>query len=90
MQAAAEMQVMGLMLNRCDSMLERQAQSRLMLEENRTKERAGAGNTPEKTFLASHDDGAKTLVLNSISKRRRPSCRCYCAAHSSKTGPEQN
>lgn len=45
-EAAAEMQVMGLMLNRCDSMLERQIQFHLMLEENTTKERAGARNTP--------------------------------------------
>lgn len=37
MQAVKEMQVMGLTLNRCDSMLERQ--SCLMLVENTTRER---------------------------------------------------
>lgn len=71
MQAAKEMQVMGLMLNRCDSMLERQTQSSLMLVESTTKERAAARSTPEKPFLASHGDSAKTLALNSISEPRR-------------------
>lgn len=50
---------MGLMLNRCDSLQERQTQSSLMLVENSTKERAGPRYTPEKPFLASHDDSAK-------------------------------
>lgn len=62
MQAVREMQVMGLMLNRCDSMLERQAQSNLMLMENTTKERAGARYTPKKPFLVSHGDSAETQV----------------------------
>lgn len=59
MQAVTEMQVMAIMLNRCDSMLERQTQSSLMLVENTTKEGAGARYTPGNPFLASHDDGAK-------------------------------
>lgn len=70
-QAVTEMQVTGLMLNRCDSMLVRQAQPSLMLVENITKERAGAKYTPENPFPASHHDTAKTLVLNSISKQSR-------------------
>ncbi len=61
MQAVTEMQVMGLMLNRCDSMLERQSQSSLVLVENTTKEGAAARYTPENPFLASHDDGAKHI-----------------------------
>lgn len=71
MQAATEMQVMGLMLNRCDSMQERQTQSSLTLAENTTKEGTAAAYTPEKPFPASHGDTAKTLALNSISAQRR-------------------
>ncbi len=90
MHAVAEMQVMGLMLNRCDSVLERQSKTRLMLVENTTKERAGARYTPEKPFPASHGDGAKTLVLNSISEHERRSCKFYCVHRPSKTGRVHN
>lgn len=69
MQAVTEMQVMELMLNRCDSMLERQTQSSLTLVKNTTKERTRTRYAPEKPFLASHDDSAKTLVLNLICKQ---------------------
>lgn len=74
MQAVTQMQVMGLMLNRCDSMLGRWCG--LMLVENTTIERAGARDAPgqKKPFLASHDDSAETLALNSISEQTRLMC----------------
>lgn len=46
----AEMQVMGVMLNRCDSVLERQTQPSLMLEEKAAKQSAAARYTPENTL----------------------------------------
>lgn len=50
MQAVKEMQVMGLMLNRCDSML-------VLVEIQR--QRAGAAKSP---FLASHNDSATKQI----------------------------
>lgn len=60
MQAVIGMQLTGLMLNRCDSVLGRQSQSSIMLDEkyNQTESRSWI-HPPEAIFfnLASHDDG---------------------------------
>lgn len=58
MQAAIEMQVIGLMLNRCDSLLERQTGSR---KHNQTQ--SGSWIHPWRTFLASHGDNAKNTAF---------------------------
>lgn len=71
MQAVTGMQVTGLMLNRCDSMQERQTQSSLMLDGKYNQRESRSWILPSEAFcfLASHDDSAKTLVLNSISEQ---------------------
>lgn len=73
-QAVIGMQLTGLMLNRCD-----RASPASCWMRNTTKERAGAGYTPQRPFffnLVSHDDAAKTknntpptFLLNSITEQ---------------------
>lgn len=78
METVKEMQVMWLMVNRCDSMLETQSCLKLLV--NSTKQRAGRRNTPfekkKKIFgavLASHHDDAETLALYSGGREDRRS-----------------
>lgn len=79
MQAATEMQVIGLMLNRCDSLLERQTGSR-----NTTKHRAGAGSTPEEPFPASHGDNAENTAFK-CNTQTEPAIKRHRVRHSSET-----
>lgn len=51
MQTGTEMQVMDLMLNRCDSRLERQTGSSFIFMKNTTAEGAGGRYTPENAFF---------------------------------------
>lgn len=79
MQAATEMQVIGLTLNRCDSLLERQTGSR-----NTTKHRAGAGSTPEEPFPASHGDNAENTAFK-CNTQTEPAIKRHRVRHSSET-----
>lgn len=79
MQAATEMQVIGLMLTRCDSLLERQTGSR-----NTTKHRAGAGSTPEEPFPASHGDNAENTAFK-CNTQTEPAIKRHRVRHSSET-----
>lgn len=79
MQAATEMQVIGLTLNRCDSLLERQTGSR-----NTTKHRAGAGSTPEEPFPASHGDDAENTAFK-CNTQTEPAIKRHRVRHSSET-----